>query len=97
MNEAKRGIVAELYLGLLNLQVEREQHDFTDSDLENWLCPMGFLLEDIEKIQFIGQKALQDQEVLSPKEFLDFMHLMWRVCDAVQAEISIRFISGAKE
>ena len=42
MNEAKRGVVAELYLGLLNLQVEREQHDFTDRDLENWLCPKGF-------------------------------------------------------
>lgn len=97
MNEAKRGVVAELYLGLLNLQVEREQHDFTDRDLENWLCPKGFSLEDIETIHFIGQKALQDQDVLSPKEFSDFMNLIWQVCESVQAEISIRFISAAKE
>lgn len=97
MNESKRKVVAELYLGLLNLQVEREQHDFTDQDLNNWLCPKGFDLEDIENLQFIGQKALQDQEVLSPKEVLDFMDLIGQVCDAVHAEISIRFISGEKE
>lgn len=97
MSESKRSIVAELYLGLLNLQVEREQHDWTDSDLGNWLCPRGLSFEGVEKLQFIGQKALQAEDALSVDEFVSFMDLIWEALDAVEAEIHLKFVSGPKE